>query len=55
MQRMRAAGDAQRAPLLGFSRRARNLIDAFGGHAHAFCDRRSTKLVLRNEITMSPC
>src|SRR5262245_49863833 len=53
MQRMRAAGDAQRAPLLGFSRR-RDLFDALDGGAHVSHDRRPTKLVLTNDIITSP-
>ena len=49
VQRMRAAGDAERAPLVALHRRGA------GRGGHGDFSRRSTKVVLTSESTGSPC
>ena len=48
VQRVRAAGDAERAPFLGLR------VRIFGCNRHGAFPRRSTKVVLTSEITGSP-
>ena len=54
VQRVGAAGDAERAPLLGFAMRGRLRIGVAGGNRHCLPGLRSTKMVLTNESTVSP-
>src|SRR5215510_12659108 len=49
VQRMRAAGDPERAAFIVLGARGR------GGNGHLFTGRRSTKVVLTKDITSSPC